>query len=87
MLISRIFNICNNSSNTISIISMLMSRYSNNDINNLFNQLEENNIIGDKLYNVWINECNSDYNKLITMDYSKFDDKYFMNNEFQKLTL
>ena len=86
MLITRIFNICNNDSKTISLVSKLVSQFSEEDMCNLFTQLENNNIIGNKLYTIWCNECNN-YNSLLSLDYSKFNDNYFINKELEKLTL
>jgi hypothetical protein len=87
MLISRLFNICNNDSSTIKLITYLLGHFNKDNINYLFTQLEENNIKGFDLYNIWTNECNNDYNMLFTLDYSKFNNKYFINNRLFNLKL
>jgi hypothetical protein len=78
---------CNNDSSTITLISYLLSHFNKDDINYLFTQLEENNIKGGELYTIWANECNNDYNILFTLDYSLFDDKYFMKKKLFNLRL
>lgn len=87
MFISRLCKICNNNPNTISLITTLLSSWTRDEISTLFTQLENNQIIGDKLYIIFKNECNNDYNNLFTLDYSKFDNEYFMNQDLSKLSV
>jgi hypothetical protein len=87
MLISRILNICNNDSNTLLLVSKMLSCCDSNDITNLFDQLEQYNIVGNKLYIVWKNECNNDYNVFLNLDFSQFNDVYFMNNQMATLAI
>jgi len=87
MLISRILNICNNDSNTILLISKMLSCCDFYEVEHLFDQIEQYNIIGKRLYIVWKNECNNDYHKFINLDYSQFNDIYFMNNEMATLAI
>ena len=87
MFISRLCKLCNNDSNTISLITTLLSRWSKDEIGNLFTQMENNNIYGNKLHTIFVNECNGDHMILFTLDYSKFDDTYFMDKELNGLSL
>jgi hypothetical protein len=87
MLITRIFNICNNDSSTMLLVSKLLSKWAEEDVCNLFTQLENNDIIGHKLFIIWYNECNENYNLLLSLDYSKFNDYYFINKQLEKLTI
>ena len=87
MLITKIFYICNNNSDTTLLVSYLLSNFTKDNINYLFMQLEKYNIIGNKLHIIWQTECNKQYELLFTLDYSKFNDNYFMKKELLSLSL
>jgi hypothetical protein len=75
-----LFIICDGVPGTTQLISKILELgYSEEQLNIFFDNIIKNKIVGSRLYFVWKNNCNRNYDDLLIHNFDQYDDIYFYN--------